>query len=244
MIIDVLATPAMLPQEAAPSTLAVVIDALRATTTLSFALGNGADCAIPVSTVDEAHGVAARYRREQVRLCGERDGLKIDGFDLGNSPLEYTPSAVAGKTLVVTTTNGTNALLSAAKHAVRVLAASLINARLTAQRIAELTPSDVLFVCAGGNGRFSLEDTIAAGAIVELLDEVCATPVTPCDGARAAQLLYRQHKGALAETLRSTDHGMRLESLGLGADVEFCSAENLSEVPAVEFAQGRLRPLA
>ena len=172
MNLDTLLTPGELPALARRDlrdAVCVVFDVLRATSTFVTALNNGAQEIIPVSEIPEA--VALRQQRPDVRLAGERDGVKIRAaqsggidFDFGNSPREFTPAEVRGKTIVSTTTNGTRALRACA-GAKCVLAASFLNLAATAKFLSAGKFSDVLLVCAGTGEGVALEDVLAAGAL-------------------------------------------------------------------------------
>jgi 2-phosphosulfolactate phosphatase len=155
-----------LPQLTTPEALAgqtvVVIDVLRATTVITTALAAGARRVIPCLEVDEARQIAARLPKNEVLLGGERHGLPIEGFDLGNSPADYTAERVAGRTLVFTTTNGTQAMRQC-HQARRVLIGAFVNLRAV---VAALTESEsVHLLCAGTNGAITREDVLLAGAI-------------------------------------------------------------------------------
>ncbi len=181
MKIDAILSPAELPALAGRDlrdTACVVFDVLRATSTFVTALHHGAKAVIPVAEISEA--LALRQKLPGVLLGGERDGVKIRAsqtgggdFDLGNSPREYTPEIVCGKTIVSTTTNGTRALRACAR-AQTVLATSFLNLTATAQFIRQLQPRQILLVCAGTRENVADEDVLAAGALCEILDEPLA----------------------------------------------------------------------
>ncbi|HEY5312100.1 MAG TPA: 2-phosphosulfolactate phosphatase, partial [Pirellulales bacterium] len=141
----------------------VVMDVLRATTTLAYALAAGAAKVIACLEVDEARRIAASLADERPLLGGERGGLRIEGFDLGNSPSEYTPEAVSGRTLVFTTTNGTRAMLHC-RQARRVLLGSMVNRQAVVRALADEEKVDL--VCAGTRGQITREDALCAGALV------------------------------------------------------------------------------
>lgn len=176
MKIDATLSPAELPALGGRDlrgTVCVVFDVLRATSTFVTALHNGAKAVIPVAEIAEA--LALRQKQPGVLLGGERDGVKIRAgqtgggdFDLGNSPREYMPEMVRGKTIVSTTTNGTRALRACA-GAKTVLAASFLNLTATAQFIRQLQPAQILLVCAGTRENMADEDVLAAGALGEML---------------------------------------------------------------------------
>lgn len=194
----------------------VVIDVLRATSTIVEALHNGARAVIPADTVERAVRAAAELG-EDVILCGERGGLPIDGFDLGNSPTEFERDVVAGQTLVMTTTNGTRALLVAAS-ADECMVGSLLNAEAVASEAVDR--DDVLLLCAGRDGRLALEDTVCAGLIGRRLTERIS--IEPTDGARAAIVLAGRFGESPEGFLRYTAAAGSLRSAGLMDDVDFC----------------------
>src|SRR3989339_400165 len=138
----------------------VVIDVLRASTTIIHALNAGAAEIIPCGEVEQARALAADFPREEVVLGGERGGLPIDGFDLGNSPSEYTPDRVAGRTIVFTTTNGTRAMMRCRK-AGRVLIGAFVNASAVAEQLVGCERISLL--CAGTEGEYSRDDILMAG---------------------------------------------------------------------------------
>src|SRR5476651_1845332 len=173
MNLEVLFTPAefaALASRDLRETVCVVFDVLRATSTFATALQNGAKEIIPVAEISEA--LEIKKTRPEVLLGGERDGVKISAngidFDLGNSPREYTPSKVRGKTIVSTTTNGTRALRACAGAKI-VLAASFLNLGATAEFLRRKNFTEILIVCAGTGENAALEDTLAAGALCEIL---------------------------------------------------------------------------
>jgi 2-phosphosulfolactate phosphatase len=176
MKIDAILSPTELPALAKRDlrdATCVVFDVLRATSTFVTALHHGAKAVIPVGEISEA--LALRQKQPDVLLGGERDGVRIRAaqtggvdFDLGNSPREYTPQIVRGKTIVSTTTNGTRALRAGA-GAKTVLAASFLNLTATAKYIQQLQPEQIVLVCAGTRENVATEDVLAAGALAELL---------------------------------------------------------------------------
>src|ERR1700722_10394445 len=162
--LDTAAAPAFISARA-PAATVVVIDVLRATSTIVTALEHGAAGIVPVREADEAIVVMRRLGRERSLLCGERDSRLIAGFDLDNSPASYTRERVAGKTLILTTTNGTRALLEAARGNSTVYCAALLNRAAIVERLVA-AKGDAFILCAGNEGALSFEDTLCAGAIV------------------------------------------------------------------------------
>jgi 2-phosphosulfolactate phosphatase len=214
----------------------VVIDVLRASSTIVTALDHGAAAVIPAGSVEEAFEIGGRHGRDRILYCGERGGLKIDGFDLGNSPGEYSGAIVQGKILVFASTNGSKTLLAAAGMADRILVGCFLNAGAAARLAAE-ERSDCLFACAGREGRFSLEDTVCAGLSVHriLRDHAC----TLTDEARSALLLYRHYAHGLVDMAAGSMHGRFLSGLGLAADIPVCASVDVTETVPV-FSDGRI----
>jgi 2-phosphosulfolactate phosphatase len=202
-----------------PGWTGVAVDVLRATTTLAYALRHGATAVLPCATVEEAR--AARAGRPGALLCGERDGRRVAGFDLGNSPAEYDAATVAGRALVFASTNGSLALRSLAPCRER-FAAAFVNAEATAAALAGR--ERVWIVCAGKLGRFALEDAALAGWLVARLerDGACAEGAA----ARLARRLAPAGAAAVRELVQGCEHGRYLRGLGpeYAADVEVCAA--------------------
>jgi 2-phosphosulfolactate phosphatase len=207
--------PGLVPAERLAGGVAVVIDVLRATTTIVTALAAGCVAIRPCLTVDEARQVAGGMRAGRVVLGGEREGKPLPGFDLGNSPGEYTAARCKGTTLVMTTTNGTRALLHAAS-AERVLVAAFVNFSAVCEQLRqEARPVHVL--CAGDAGAVALEDTLLAGALVEALADGPSVPLN--DGARVAWDCFEHHGRCLEGALAVAAGGGRLRALGYDEDV-------------------------
>ncbi|HYW54935.1 MAG TPA: 2-phosphosulfolactate phosphatase [Dongiaceae bacterium] len=210
---------------------AVVVDVLRATTTIATALANGAAGVIPVAEPEDAIALGNRLGRDRVLFCGERDAARIEGFDLDNSPASFEPRIVAGKTLVMTTTNGTRALRAVAAAA-SVRTAALVNRAAVAAALAHEN-GDIVIVCAGEAQGFALEDALGAGALVDAL--LARMPDAELlDGSRAAALLYRAVAARLPDAVASADHAQSLAEKGLAADVASSAAlDVLTVVPAL-----------
>jgi 2-phosphosulfolactate phosphatase len=218
----------------------VVIDVLRATSTIVHALANGARNVLPLAGVEDAVRKADELGRDAVLLCGERDTQPIRGFHLGNSPLEFTPERIAGKPLIMTTTNGTQALLAAA-GAQAMFVGSLLNVTAVAGRLAE-SQRDVLLLCAGREGSFALEDAICAGRIARLVRERVET-VHGNDALKAAVRLARTAPSE--RLLARTAAGRRLIELGRREDIAFCAQEDVHDVvPILDEHRIRLQPAA
>jgi 2-phosphosulfolactate phosphatase len=216
--------------EAEPQSLSetavVVIDVLRATTTMVAALAHGARGIFPTASAEEAVRLAASLGREDTLLCGERRGVQIEGFDLGNSPGEFTTEMVMGKRLAMTTTNGTLAF-SRAFEAERVLACAFTNLGAVAEAV---RGEDALVVlCAGRQGRFSLEDAVCAGHLLLRLGAGAEDDVELNDAGRAVVALAKTIKPNQA-FLAKTDGGIALAEIGLEGDLEACGQLDLHEI--------------
>lgn len=217
MKLDVVFTPAEVDVAKLTGRTVAVIDVLRATTSVIEALANGARAVIPVETVERSVRTAAELGRDDILLCGERGSRPIEGFHLGNSPQEFTTERVSGKTLVMTTTNGTGAMLAGAAGR-RCLVSAFLNADAT---VAELeNEEDVVLLCSGRQGRFSLEDAVCAGLIARRLAK--RTNVAFTDGADAAMRLASALGKPPLRFLKRTVAGRSLQQLGLERDVEYC----------------------
>ncbi len=236
-----------LPTSAAPAelagTTAVVIDVLRATTTIVHALAAGARSVVPCLTIEDARVVAAGLPPQERVLAGERGGLPIDGFDLGNSPAEFTPQSVAGKDVVLTTTNGTRALLHC-RQAARILVGSFANLTALCEVLSGCDRVDL--ICAGTDGQATDEDLLFAGAIAERLGISFARNLI-AEGCRNGwQSVVRNTTGAeltdrIVGVLRSSRGGRNLVALGMDADIELAAQiDRFDLVPRFYPDRGRI----
>jgi 2-phosphosulfolactate phosphatase len=206
----------------------VMIDVFRASTTIAAALAGGARFVLPVADVEQAVKLAEPYAENEVLLGGERECQRIEGFQLGNSPREYTREVVAGKVVILTTTNGTQAL-AAAKDAGPVIIGSFVNFSAVADAVAGRDAVTIL--CAGNNGRLSLEDFACAGGLVS---QLAKGQSRLDDAALAARATYRNLRADLARVLTSTEHALRLAGLGFRADLDFAlKVDSLPVVPVL-----------
>lgn len=230
--VNVFFTPAQLSKARTEGRTAVVIDVLRATSSMVEALANGARAIFPAESIDHAMELRESLARERTLLCGERKGLPIDGFDLGNSPSEFSAEVVADKQLIMATTNGTSAFLTA-RGADRVLAASFLNLGAVVDALA--ADRRIVVVCAGKEGRFSLDDVLCAGQLVRrLLDGDGGAEAELDDSALAAMRLAGESELS-EETLGVTAAGRALMEVGMGADLAFCAvSDKHAIVPALQ----------
>ena len=228
MRLDVAATPALLRPEVVAASTVLVIDVLRASTTIVTALANGCAGLVPVGDADEAR---RRVKDEPGALiAGERRGEPLEGFDLGNSPLEFTPARVGGRTVVFTTSNGTRALV-AVRAAPAVGVAGFVNLAAAAAW-AVGGRRDVLLVCAGERGAESLEDLVCAGLLVDRV--VAAEPgVTPTEAALKARDLARGYAADVGRLREDSRWARHLVKAGRGGDVAACLALDTSALVPV-----------
>jgi len=221
------------PEAEAKGKTVVVVDVLRASSTIVQACESGVERIIPVATVEEAAKLLSTLERKKTLLGGEREGLPIDGFDLGNSPLEYTSKAVRGKTLIFTTSNGTLAI-TRSSSAKEIALGCFLNLSAVVTHVISSRAKKVAVLCAGDLGRLSLEDFVCAGHVVDRIVDGTRASTVLNDGAVAARALARA-RGDAGEVLRSSSHGRRLAELGFEQDLEFCSRiDRYATVPIVE----------
>jgi 2-phosphosulfolactate phosphatase len=234
MKLDVAFHPGSLAEKQERFGTAVVVDVLRASSSIITALENGASSVVPVSSIEEAFSAKARFPEGGVLLCGERGGTKIPGFDLGNSPREYAAGAVGGKILIFASTNGSKAVLAAGRLAERVLIGGFINGPAAARAV-QSTKGDCLIACAGRESQFSMEDAVCAGFLAQRILLGSGSDWLPTDEARAAMLLYGHFKDDLTAMAEGSVHGRFLSAIGFGADIPLCTtAGGVEGVPAFD----------
>jgi 2-phosphosulfolactate phosphatase len=216
MLIETILTPALfhLHSKDIENKQVVVIDILRATTTMVVAYENGANNVVPVEHLEDA----LSYRERGYLIAGERNGVKVDGFDMGNSPQEFTKDIVEGQNIVLSTTNGTKAINACSAAKFRYVS-SFRNIDAMAKTIIE-NNLDVLLFCAGWKDKFNLEDTVFAGALAQQLIENGFS--TNDDATRMACSLWNLAKPNLAEFLADASHVQRFKSLHIESDLEVC----------------------
>ena len=230
MNIEVCYTPQAYPLFHNPNSVVVVIDVLRATSAITTAFYNGVLKMIPVATVEEA----LEYKNNGYMVAAERNGEVLEGFDLGNSPFGYMNSKVKGKTIAITTTNGTQAI-DVAKSAHKIIIGSFLNLDAIVDYLNE-EKKDVLFLCAGWKNKFNLEDTLFDGAVAEKLT-LKAEFDTQCDSTLAAIDLYKLAKHDLVGYLANSSHRNRLAKLDLERDIKYCLTPN--QCPVVPVMEGK-----
>lgn len=215
----------------------IVVDVLRASTTIAVALANGARSVIPFDSAEEAIKRSKSFERGEYKLAGERRNLMIPGFDLGNSPRDFVREQVEGKTILFSTTNGTAALVSI-QGAHEVLVGSFVNfsAVLAMTRAAARGGIDITIVAVGSEKHFSLEDAACAGRFVRAISKRFAS-FEINDGSKAALLIYRKYAANLSALFGDATHGRALVEAGFAEDLAFCSA--VDSFPVVPVYQDR-----
>ena len=210
--IDICLSPSLLPHYQLEGRTAVIVDILRATSCMVAGIANGVRRILPVATIEEC-----RLLGNEGYICaGERNGITVEGFAFGNSPFSYLNPDLNGKQIAMTTTNGTQAILQA-NRAEQILIGAFLNLSVLAQYL-QSQPNSVTVVCAGWKGKFSMEDTLFAGALATALPNFEPED----DSVLAATELYTQHKHQLLEFLKHSAHYKRLNHLETADDMPLC----------------------
>ncbi len=231
MQIDAFLTPYFPEQENLfKDAIVVMLDILRAGTTITAALSNGAKEVIPSDTLDKAVRIFSNLSREVRFLGGERNGLKPDGFDAGNSPFDYSEQAVKGKNVIISTTNGTKTFVKA-KNAKHRIIGAFVNMNAVLDFIFDDLDNDesnfanakVCFLCSGTNGRISYEDTLCAGAMINsIYNRYLYKGVQISDSAEVARYLYNFHSSNMKDFLMTREHPKYLQKIGYEKDIDLC----------------------
>ena len=235
MKVDLFFTPSEVEESFLANRVVIVIDVLRASATIAQALYNGCKDVIPVESADRALDLMQKIGRGFVLLCGEREGKKIEGFDLGNSPYEYENAVVKDKTLIFATTNGSKAIVKASAGE-KVVIGSFVNFQSVLDLVANLN-KDLSVLCSGENNHFSLEDAVCGGMFIDKLKDYGKVQLN--DGAQVACILYQKNKENLLKALETSEHGKYLISLGFKNDLSFCC--QLDAIPVLPILEnGRI----
>jgi 2-phosphosulfolactate phosphatase len=221
--IDACFSPHLYPVYRDDESIVVIIDILRATSAICTALHHGAKSIIPVATVEEAR----RYKDKGMLTGAERDAIKLDGFDFGNSPFHYMQDIVAGKEIALTTTNGTQAI-EAAKEAFMVVVGSFLNIDALCNMLVSEKRS-ILLLCSGWKNKFNLEDALYAGAVTEKLTTLSHNYKLG-DGCLALKYLYQIAEKDPYKFLNHSSHKERLAKLNLKEDIRYCLQTNTMDV--------------
>ncbi len=225
--IDVCLSPYLYPIYHKDDSIVVVIDILRATSAMCTAFENGVEKIIPVATIEEA----TEYKKKGYLVGAERNGIALDGFDFGNSPYSYMNDKIKGKTIVISTTNGTQAI-DAAQKAYKVVIGAFTNITAICDWL-DSQNKNILLLCSGWKNKFNLEDSLFAGALTERLLKKSDFQLS--DSALSVSYLYKQAESNPYKFLRNSSHTERLASMGLKHDIKYClSLDKTKIIPVLE----------
>jgi 2-phosphosulfolactate phosphatase len=238
MKVDVFLSPGEISTGGILGRVVAVIDVLRASTTIATALNNGARTVVPVESPDLAIIRSKQFERSDVLLAGEQKMLPIPSFDLGNSPGSFSPEVVSDKTILLLTTNGTQALLNL-QGARDVVVASYVNLTVASVmlRTALRADNDISIVCAGDEGHFSLEDAACAGRYVRFITQRNRSSAILNDAACACELIDRRYGDNFEKIFQDSSHGRALAEAGFGEDLIACA--RVDSQPVVPIYQER-----
>lgn len=226
MKVDVIISGDDIKESKIENKIVIVIDMFRATSVIVTALNNGCKEVIPFLTIEEAFEKAKEFKRENCILGGERKAVKIDGFDVSNSPLEYTKELVGGKSVLITTTNGTKTL-TRSLAAKKIFIAAMINAKAVAEKLLEIN-EDVVIINAGTNGNFSMDDFICSGYIInEMIKDSSKLDLT--DIAKTAYQIYKSNENVISY-IKDATHYSVMKGLGLDEDISYCTKKSIIDI--------------
>ncbi|MFL5763954.1 MAG: 2-phosphosulfolactate phosphatase [Bacteroidia bacterium] len=229
LVVDVCLTPYLYPVHHRDDAIVVVIDILRATTAMCTAFHYGVDKMIPVATIEEA----TEYKSKGFMVGAERNGIALEGFDFGNSPYSYMTDKIKDQTIVISTTNGTQAI-EAARNAYMVVIGAFTNITALSNWLISQNKS-VLLLCSGWKNRFNWEDSIFAGAVTKRLMEGGLHKTG--DAAQAMAFLHDESQKHQVRFLRNSSHAERLAAMGLKKDIKYCF--QLDQTDAIPVLEGK-----
>lgn len=221
--IDACFSPFLYPVYEDNESIVVIIDILRATSAICTAFEHGAEKVIPVASVEEAR----EFKAQGYLVGAERNAVTVDGFDFGNSPYSYMGEKVRGKTIVITTTNGTQAIQTA-RNAYKVVIGSFLNIDALCEWLVEEN-RNVLLLCSGWKNKFNLEDALFAGAVTEKISSL-TTNYQHGDGCLALKYLYQLAEKDPNKFLNHSSHKERLARLNLKKDIRYCLTPNQTRI--------------
>jgi len=231
--IDLFPSRLGIQQETLRGRIAIVIDVLRASTSIITALSNGCKGIVPISEVDEAKKLSQKFPSQSLLLGGERNEMPIPGFDLSNSPLDYTVDRVKSKRIIFTSTNGSR-LFNYARQAKICSVGAFINVTPLCNYILK-TGLDLVILCAGNKGCFGMEDVVCGGMIIEKISKESSHPFHLNDGAVASRVLYGYYSNNIYDMLFQSLHGKRLIEIGQEKDLEICaSIDSITTIPILK----------
>lgn len=221
MRIDVSFTPDAIDELQLRDKNVVVIDVLRASTTIVTALANGAKEIIPVSSVESAVKISGNLFGDVILLGGERNGKLIEGFNLSNSPQEYTEEVVKNKSIIFSTTNGSQAMVKS-RYARNLVIGCFVNVSRVVEFMREIN-ADFSIICAGKQGAFCIEDAVCTGMIIHKFDEAIDDDLSLSDAALASVTLFENYEKNILSMLKKSSHGQYLSEIGFGDDLKICA---------------------
>jgi len=228
LLVEVCLSPGLYPSYHRENSVVVVIDIFRATSAICTAFQYGVEQMIPVAGLEEA----AAYKAKGYMVGAERNGVALEGYDFGNSPYSYMTDNIRGKTIVISTTNGTQAI-EAARGADKVVVGSFLNFTALCTWL-KTQEKEVILLCSGWKNRFSMEDTLFAGAVAEELSKDAAT-FKLGDAALAAKYIFQSAQKNPYRLLHGSSHKERLSKLGLKEDIKYClSLDKTTVIPILE----------
>lgn len=239
MIVHCVFLPAHLGERDLSHSVVIVLDVLRATTSIAAALDAGVESIAVYPSIETAR--QAHVHAPNALLCGEQKSLPPPGFDLGNSPRAFTPERCKGRGMILSTTNGTRAIL-AARSAGSLFCGAIVNATAVARAAVAAGRSEVVLLCSGTDGELSLEDTVGAGAIIDgILSQLPSARLT--DGAAIAHRLFLASRQSLRDTLASSQGGRNVVAAGLEPDIDFAARLDALDIVGQITAQPGMPPV-
>lgn len=239
MQIDVFTSPLEITESNVRGRTVVVIDVLRTCSSLLTAMSNGCREVFPVQTIERALNLHSALFESDILLCGEQDGVKIEGFHLGNSPFEYSRDVVENKSLIFTSSNGSEALVKT-RGSSETLICGFQNIDVIAEEV-RTNAEDLVIVCAGNNNHFSSEDVVCAGMLIDRITALENDSADLSDSAEMALHMYTVHKSDLMAMVRNSNHGKNLIMIGMEKDLEYCVEVN--SIPLLlKYVEGKIMP--
>ena len=234
--VDVHFSPAQLDEMQLKDKNIVVIDVLRASTSIAMALANGAKEIIPVGNIESAVKISGSLFGDVTLRAGERNGKMIEGFNLGNSPVEYTEEMVKGKSIIFMTTNGSGVIVKG-RHAKNLVVAGFVNLSEVVSFLKTLA-SDFMIICAGKENNFCIEDAVCAGKIINKLEKELDAELISNDAALTASTLDKSFGKSVLKVLKNSEHGRYLSEIGFAGDLKTCS--DTDAIPVLPLLSGNV----
>jgi len=237
MKIDLYFTPNEITEDRLKDHLAVVVDVLRASTTICAALAAFAKEVVPAASIADAIQLASQLSRDSILLCGEREGKLIEGFDLGNSPFQYTSAVVKGKTLIFGSTNGSPTIVKT-RQASRTLVSGFVNLGVVVHALSRIE-MPISILCAGKLSQFAIEDAVCAGMILDEVKRRVGVELELNDAAMSAIVLAERYRDSIPDLVAQSHHGKYLAEIGMERDLPFCA--DLNRLPLLPtYSEGKI----